>query len=96
MTEQHQPSPEGTAPAYLEPRFRKLRLNPVDASAYLGEVYGTPVAVATLAKWRCLKSDGPPFQQFGRSIFYRRLDLDVWASARLGEPMRSTSEADHA
>ena len=92
MNEQTMPPSEGTLPACLEPRFRKTRLNPVDASAYLDEVYGTPVAVATLAKWRCLKSDGPPFQLFGRSVFYRRLDLDVWASARLGEPQRSTSE----
>ncbi|GJE46188.1 phage major capsid protein [Methylobacterium soli] len=65
-----------TLPACLEPRFRKPRLNPVEASDYLAAAYGTPVAVATLAKWRCIKSDGPAFDRFGRSIFYRRAVLD--------------------
>ncbi|MEA1831738.1 hypothetical protein U8607_06535 [Methylobacterium durans] len=85
-----------TPSACPEPRFRKPRLNPVEASDYLAAVYGTPVAVATLAKWRCIKSDGPPFERFGRSIFYRRLALDEWASARLGQPLRSTSEGGNA
>lgn len=96
MSEHVQPSgalPEGAVDLCLDPRFRKPRLNPVEATEYLHEVYGVRIAVATLSKWRSLKSDGPPFQRFSRSIFYRRLDLDTWAQARLGEPMSSTSAA---
>lgn len=93
MHEQVQaPISGATAELCLDRRFRKPRLNPIEASAYLSEVYGVSTAVSTLAKWRCLKSDGPKFQRYSRSIFYRRDDLDEWVRARLGEPVNSTSE----
>jgi hypothetical protein len=41
----------------------------------------TRLAVATLAKMRCL-GGGPPFVKAGRKILYRRGDLIAWLQAR--------------
>ena len=43
---------------------------------------------STLAKERC-KGDGPPFVKMGRSVRYRRADLDEWIAANI---RRSTSD----
>ncbi|MCC0809523.1 DNA-binding protein [Methylobacterium sp. W2] len=56
-------------------------------------MHGTPVAIATLAKLRCI-GGGPKFDRFGRSIFYVRSNLDAWVSGRLNGARRSTSETD--
>ncbi|KQO93336.1 hypothetical protein ASF32_03680 [Methylobacterium sp. Leaf91] len=91
MTEIAMPSLQGAAELCLNPRFRKPRFNPVEASDYLAQVHGTPVAIATLAKMRCL-GGGPSFDRFGRSIFYSRADLDAWVSGRMTGTRRSTSD----
>jgi hypothetical protein len=47
------------------------------------------IAVATLAKMRCM-GGGPLFVKLGRRVLYRRSDLIAWLNARL---VRNTSEA---
>jgi predicted DNA-binding transcriptional regulator AlpA len=39
------------------------------------------VAVATLAKWRCI-GGSPAFIKLGRKVGYRRSDLAEWLAAR--------------
>lgn len=46
-----------------------------EAAAFLG------LAASTLEKWACI-GGGPPFCRFGRSVRYRRSDLEAWAGAR--------------
>ena len=41
----------------------------------------TGLAVATLAKLRCL-GGGPPYLKLGRKVVYRRADLADWLDAR--------------
>jgi excisionase family DNA binding protein len=47
-----------------------------EAAAYLG------LAVSTLNKWRCYGS-GPKFLKLGRSVRYRRSELDQFAETRM-------------
>lgn len=80
----------------LPRHLSKPRLNPQEASEYLEAGHGLTVKVSTLKFWRCRKRDyGPPFAHSGRSVVYRRLALDAWAMARLGEPS-TVMEGDHA
>lgn len=37
---------------------------------------------STLAAWRCLRSDGPPFSKIGSAVRYRRGALIEWVQAR--------------
>jgi hypothetical protein len=67
-----------------------------DASRYLQKVYGIIVQPSTLAKWHCLRSDGPPAYHAGRTPLYPRAQLDAWAIRRLGPLRRSTSELQSA
>lgn len=41
----------------------------------------TGLAVATLAKWRCV-GGGPVFVKAGRKVLYRRADLIDWLNER--------------
>jgi hypothetical protein len=63
-----------------------------EAARYLRLVHGIPVEAATLAKWFCIHSDGPPAFKCGRVPLYPRDALDAWAIRRLGPLRRSTSE----
>ena len=63
-----------------------------DACRYLQTVYGIVVQPSTLAKWHCLRSDGPAAYHAGRTPLYPRAELDAWAIRRLGPLRRSTSE----
>ena len=63
-----------------------------DASRYLQKIYGIIVQPSTLAKWHCLRSDGPPAYHAGRTPLYPRVQLDAWAIRRLGPLRHSTSE----
>ena len=49
----------------------------------------TRFAVATLERLR-LQGNGPRFIKAGKSVRYRKADLDAWLESRL---VRSTSEA---
>lgn len=71
------------------------RLRRADAARYLREVHGIPVQPSTLAKWYCLKSDGPPAHIAGRVPLYPREGLDDWAVKRLG-PLRVSTSDNHA
>jgi hypothetical protein len=63
-----------------------------EAARYLRLVHGIPVEAATLAKWFCIHSDGPPAFKCGRVPLYPRDKLDAWAIRRLGPLLHSTSE----
>jgi hypothetical protein len=69
-----------------------VRLRRAEAARYLHEVHGISVQPATLAKWFCTRSDGPPAHLAGRFPLYPRDGLDAWAARRLGPLRRSTSE----
>ncbi len=62
-----------------------------DAAQYLREKFGVG-SPATLAKLATL-GGGPIFRKNGRIPVYLAEDLDRWASARIGAPRRSTSDA---
>lgn len=70
----------------LRPRLRRN-----EASAYLLETHGVPLAVATLAKMATV-GGGPKITYFGRIPLYARTDLDAWASSRLAAPVGSTAQ----
>ncbi|WP_400769402.1 hypothetical protein [Methylosinus sporium] len=63
-----------------------------DAAIYLRERYGVGSS-ATLAKLATL-GGGPIFRKNGRIPVYLAEDLDAWALAKIGKPIRSTSELD--
>jgi len=65
-----------------------------DAAQYLREKFGVG-SPATLSKLACL-GGGPVFRKNGRIPLYAVEDLDTWALAKIGEPMRSTSDAKAA
>ena len=86
--------------AVLSPRAATVswpaRLRRVEAARYLRERHGIPVSPATLAKWFCLRSDGPPAYVAGRVPLYPRDALDAWAEKRLGPLRTSTSDKQAA
>lgn len=61
------PGPKGARSPLLSAR---------DAAEYLG------LSVQTLAKARCLASDGPPYIKLGRRVLYAREDLDRYVAER--------------
>jgi hypothetical protein len=63
-----------------------------EAAAYVREKHNLPCAAATLASL-ATRGGGPSYRLFGRVPIYRKEDLDAWVEARMGEPVRSTSEA---
>ena len=69
-----------------------INLRRQDAARYLREVHGIPVQPATLSKWFCVRSDGPPAFKAGRIPLYPRDALDAWATKRLGPLRSSTSD----
>lgn len=56
---------------------------------------GIPCSEKTLAKLACI-GGGPVFRRFGRIPLYTVEDLDAYAEAKLGKPVRSTSEYHNA
>lgn len=58
-------------------------MRPDDAAAYIS------LSVQRLAKLR-LEGEGPVFLKVGRSVLYRRDDLDTWLRSRA---RKSTSDA---
>ena len=59
----------------IDDRSGPVNLKTPQAALYLG------LAVSTLNKWRC-HGGGPQFIKLGRSVRYRRDDLDVFVEAR--------------
>jgi len=52
---------------------------------------GLPIAEATLAKYATV-GGGPVFHKFGKAALYDPAAVDEWIAARLGQPLRSTSD----
>jgi hypothetical protein len=65
-----------------------------EAAQYLKEKYGVG-SPATLAKLATV-GGGPIFRKNGRIPVYLSEDLDGWALAKIGKPIRSTSELEAA
>lgn len=55
-------------------------LTPIQAAEYLG------VTVETLALWRCTKRYPIAYARIGRSIRYKRADLDAFIASRTVNP----------
>src|ERR1019366_9154336 len=68
----------------------KPRLRRWEASQYLEQVHGVPLAAATLAELACI-GGGPAFHRAGRIPLYPTTELDRWALQRLGPVVSSTS-----
>jgi len=75
-----------------EPKSIVRYLRRVDAADYLQSTYGFPCSRQWLAKL-AVTGGGPVFRKAGRTPLYAPSDLDAWAEARIGAPVRSTSEA---
>jgi hypothetical protein len=76
------------------PDHHDLRLTRRQSAAALTEA-GYPTSAATLATLAS-RGGGPVFRHYGARVLYRWGDLIEWAEARLGPPIRSTSERDAA
>lgn len=63
-------------------------LTPAQAAARVG------LSVSTLAKQRCLRSDGPPFVRLGSAIRYPSDELDEFIASQ--PRRRSTSDTGTA
>jgi len=72
-------------------KFDRPRLRRRDVPTYLAEKHGIDLAYATLEKM-AVNGGGPPMQYSGRIPLYAKTDLDLWAEARLGLPVTSTSQ----
>lgn len=62
-----------------------------DAARYIQTTFGFPCSRQWLAKL-AVTGGGPVYRKAGRTPIYAPADLDAWASARIGEPRRSTSD----
>lgn len=54
-----------------------------EAAQYVGSTEGT------LATWACTKAVQIPYLKIGRSVRYRRSDLDAWLATRVVNPLRT-------
>jgi hypothetical protein len=61
------------------------------AAEYLREKFGVPCSPKTLAKLACI-GGGPIYRRFGRIPLYLIVDLEVYATAKISKPVKSTSE----
>ncbi len=73
------------------PTKRTKRLRRHAASEYLMTAWGLSYVPTTLAKLATL-GGGPPMEYAGRIPLYPQDGLDVWASAKIGPRVNSTSE----
>jgi len=63
----------------------------MEASGYLKETEAADYlncAPITLAKDRCERTLGIPFYKLGRSVRYKKEDLDAWMDSRKVVPIR--------
>jgi hypothetical protein len=79
---------EQTTPALSGMRF----LRRAEAAIYVETTYGFPCSRQWLAKLAVV-GGGPTYRKAGRTPLYAPIDLDTWASSRIGEPQQSTSDA---
>lgn len=69
----------------------KSFLRRAEAATYVTERYGFPCSRQWLAKLAVV-GGGPVFRKAGRYPIYQPDDLDLWAQARIGPALRSTSD----
>jgi hypothetical protein len=69
------------------PRYLRRRA----AAEYVREHWGLPCSEKYLAKLACV-GGGPVYQLGGRFPLYTTENLDSYATAKIGKPVRSTSE----
>jgi hypothetical protein len=62
-----------------------------EAAEYLLREHNIRRTEPTLAKYRSV-GGGPAYYKAGHRILYDQPDLDAWALALVGSPVRSTSE----
>jgi hypothetical protein len=72
----------------------KFTLPPREASQYLKTQYGISRAPKTLAKLRCVSTQGPVFKKAGRDVLYSPNSLDAFAEKLLSPPRSSTSNSE--
>ena len=77
--------------ALLPSHLRKPRLRRWEAAEYLELAHGIKIAPATLAKW-VTTGGGPAFQAVNRTPLYPTVELDRWATEKLGGLRSSSSE----
>ena len=75
--------------AMIFPKFLRRKA----AASYIREHWGYPCSPNTLAKLAVI-GGGPIFRRAGRIPLYAVDDLDSYVEAKLGQPLRSTSEAN--
>jgi hypothetical protein len=66
-------------------------LRRAEAAEYIRETYNLPCQPGSL-RTMAHKGTGPAFRKGSRFPLYSREDLDLWASAKIGPKVRSTSE----
>ena len=71
---------------------KKPNYPPPAACEYLESQWGIKRTPATLAKLRCVSSNGPSFFKANRDILYPRTGLDEYAASLLSALRRSTSD----
>jgi hypothetical protein len=95
------PSSSGSGP---EPSFAAARtcapdgppvrlLRRREAARYVTETWGIPLSWRTLAKL-AVTGGGPLFCKVGRFPLYSPIDLDDWASSKLGSKRRINSDGE--
>jgi len=67
-------------------KVEALFLNSSEAATLIG------LRPCTLAAWRCLRSDGPPFVKIGSAVRYNRAALLEWAQARTHRSTETSNE----
>jgi hypothetical protein len=82
-------------PSEFVTRPRRPLLRRAEASQYLLEVWGIKRTTGTLAKL-AVTGAGPKFYKANRLPMYGPDHLDEWAVELLGDPCRSTADADSA
>jgi hypothetical protein len=75
-----------------EPAGHRRNYRRREAAAYVREKHNVPCTEATLATL-ATRGGGPCFRRFGKIPIYPEEGLDSWVEARMGAPVRSTSEA---
>ncbi len=59
---------------------------------YLQSVWGLPVSIKTLAKYRSL-GGGPEFHRGHGAALYAPTSLDAWAESKISGPLKRASDA---
>jgi hypothetical protein len=92
QTQETELEPRAKSTIEMPEHLRKPRLRRWEASEYMAFMHGLTIAPATLAKLASV-GGGPGFHRVGRIPLYPRDELDRWATEKLGNMVRNTSDA---